>query len=531
MNKKLIIFNVILFIIILLIIFISGLFLISKTKSLQAAPLVTPQNEVNTDSTPPEIANIRVSNISATSSIITWETGELADSLVNFGINKNYGIIRDPRADKNTHMIILEELLPDTTYFYRITSSDEYGNQGISSDYTFVTEKIEEEEKEGFAKEVIQAGDGGLSEVVLEEGSGGLTKEGIEQLIETIQKITSEEILEEIEEEVKEKAEEIVKPPTIILDLARIEVGTNYAIIPWETDKESNSIVALARESDYDEYADDPYTWKVGEPSELIKEHVVEVYGLNPATIYHFQISSESSLGLTGKSPDNTFKTKSILPEIFNIQITKVEEESATIRWVTNVPCSSIVEYTNLNNNDSKLEGNSSFLTVHNMQLNDLVFDTYYSALIKVESEDGEKAESDPLTFITIRDKFAPVISKVNTESTLYPGTENKVQTIVSWQTDEPAQCQLFYHQGLVLIDEPETLNKEEDYGVKHVQVITNFLPSTVYKFWIVCNDEAENVAKSEDFTMLTPTQEESIIDIIIKNFESTFGWLKKLRI
>jgi hypothetical protein len=70
---------------------------------------------------------------------------------------------------------------------------------------------------------------------------------------------------------------------------------------------------------------------------------------------------------------------------------------------------------------------------------------------------------------------------------------------------------------------------KEEDYGTEHVQVITNFLPSTVYKFWIICNDEADNVAKSQDFSMLTPTQEESIIDIIIKNFESSFGWVKKM--
>ena len=81
-----------------------------------------------------------------------------------------------------------------------------------------------------------------------------------------------------------------------------------------------------------------------------------------------------------------------------------------------------------------------------------------------------------------------------------------------------------------MVIDEPDTLPVEEDYGMKHVQVITNFLPATVYKFWIVCEDEAENIVKSEDFTMLTPSQEESIIDIIIKNFESSFGWLKKLR-
>jgi len=263
----------------------------------------------------------------------------------------------------------------------------------------------------------------------------------------------------------------------------------------------------------------------------MVMEHLVEVRGLKPATVYHYQVSSKSDLGLTGLSGDNTFKTKSILPEIYNLQIIKIEEEAATLRWVTNVPCSTIVEYTNLNKNETKLEGNSSLLTIHTMKLANLTFDTYYSVVVNVESEEGEKAESETLTFITTKDTYPPIISKVNTESTLYPGTENKIQTIASWETDEEAICQLFYHQGLVVADEPDSLPKEVDLSTKHVQVVTNFLPSTVYKYWIICSDETGNTVKSEDFTMLTPTQEESIIDIIIKNFESSFGWVKKLKI
>lgn len=472
------------------------------------------------DGTPPILFNIQISNISATSSIITWETDELADSLLNYGLDKEYGIIRDPRADKLEHMLILENLMPDTTYFFRLTSTDESGNQGISSDFSFTTEKDQEEiEMEGLQDDITKEGEAGLNEV------------GVQEILEAIKSISSEEILEEVEEELKEKAEELVTPPTIILDLADVEVGTDYAIIYWETDKESNSMVSLAREEDYDETLADPYLWNEGKPDELVLEHVVEVNGLSPATTYHFQVSSRSALDLTGRSRDKTFRTKSIAPEIFNISLAKIEEESATIRYTTNIPCSSIVEYTNLDSGATKLEGNSSYLTFHSMRLTNLTFDTYYSFVIKVESEDLEKAESEPITFITTRDEEAPVISKVNTESTIYPGSENKIQTIASWSTDEPAQCQLFYHQGLVVVDEPESLLKEEDFATKHVQVVTNFLPSTVYKFWIVCNDEANNTAKSEDFTMLTPTQEESIIDIIIKNFESTFGWLKKLRL
>ncbi|MEA3450002.1 MAG: fibronectin type III domain-containing protein, partial [Patescibacteria group bacterium] len=405
----------------------------------------------------------------------------------------------------------------DTEYFFRITSADIEGNQGISSDYSFRTPKDDDEELDY----------DGLQEDISEEGVAGLNEIGIEEILEAIKSISSEEVLEEIIEEVTEKAEEIIQPPTIILDYADVEVGTDYAFITWATDKESNSIVSLAEEGDYDEFSDNPYVWSEGQSDELVLEHNVLVNGLRPATDYHFRVSSKSILDLTGYSSDKTFRTKSIKPEIFNIQLSKIEEESATIRYTTNVPCSSIVEYTNLNNSVTKLEGNSVFITVHNIKLTNLIFDTYYSFIVKVESEDGEEAVSDPITFITIRDEAAPVVTKVNTESTIYPGNENKIQTIASWYTDEVAQCQLFYHQGLVLIDEPQTLAKEEDYGLKHVQVITNFLPATVYKFWIVCNDEANNSVRSDDFTMLTPSQEESIIDIIIKNFESSFGWLK----
>jgi hypothetical protein len=182
----------------------------------------------------------------------------------------------------------------------------------------------------------------------MESGQGGLFREG-EEIVKLIDKITSEEVIEKVQEELQKKAEEIVMPPTIILNYAEVEVGTDWARITWQTDKESNSIVALSEDAGFNAEAEDPYRWKEGEPEEMVTEHIVEVNGLRPATVYHFQVSSESAIGLTGKSTDKTFKTKSILPEISNMQIVKVEEDAATIRWMTNIPCSSILEYTNLN--------------------------------------------------------------------------------------------------------------------------------------------------------------------------------------
>ena len=564
--KKTLIFNIIIFLVVMVLVAVAGFWLVKTTIPSSAA-------ETEVDKEPPIISDVRIGTSTATSTEITWKTNELADSMVNFGLDKRYGIERDPRPDKTDHHIVLENLLPATNYFLRITSSDGTGNQGISSDYSFMTPG--ETETKGDIMKVIEKGLGGLKERIVEEGKQGLSEEKADEIMKIIEEYISarsteegykdkgssetdqagragtfdqvgekEELLKkvlefvegetdvqeisEIQDAIRKRAEEISKPPTIILDLANVEVGTDYAIITWGTDKESNSVVSLATEANYNEGVDDPYSWSEGDSNEMVLEHKVEITGLRPATTYHFQVSSKSELNLTGKSTDKAFRTKAVAPEIYGAHMSKIEETAATVMWTTNVPCSSIIEYTNLNTGEKKLEGSSAFLTVNSIRLNNLIFDTYYSVVIKVESEDGEKAFSAPLTFITIKDAVAPVISKVNTESTLYPGADSKVQTIVSWWTDEPSKCQLFYHQGLIASDKPFELQMEEVLNTKHIEVATNFIPSSVYKYWIICQDDAGNKVKSEDFTMLTPSQEESIIDIIIKNFEQQFSWLKR---
>ncbi|MBU4216337.1 hypothetical protein L6270_02100 [Candidatus Parcubacteria bacterium] len=563
MKSKILYFNLAIFIIVAASVFAAGFLLIKSTLPTSAADTDTTTID---DKVPPVISNIKIENTTATSTEISWETDENADSMINFGLDKRYGVEREPRADKIKHTILLEDLLPGQNYYFRAISTDAVGNQGISNDFSFLTtgesnNNVSLDSKTGYAAKILETGFGGLREKILELGKGGLSAVEKEQLlnmvdelakevsldkgykdsrigdqaenitnqiVENIGQITSEGDLKEIDQAVKQRAAEISKPPEIILDNATVEVGIDYAIISWATDREANSMVSIAKEGDYEPDAEDPYVWKEGEPTEYVLGHQITITGLIPSMVYHFQVSSADEMGMTGKSSDKSFKTKSVAPEIYNVHTSKIEEESATIGFMTNVPCSAIIEYKNLNTNETKMEGNSSFLTVHSVHLKNLTFDTYYSVIVRVESESGEKAVSAPITFITIKDEYAPVITKVNTESTLYPGSENKVQTIANWWTDEPAKCQLFYHQGLISADEPSALPIEDGYNLKHVEVMTNFLPASVYKYWIICEDSARNKKKSDDFTMLTPSQEESIIDIIIKNFEQQFSWLKK---
>ena len=459
-----------------------------------------------------EISDVQVTSITATSSIIEWETDIEADATINYGLTPNLGVARYPLFDKTEHSLKLEDLLPATTYYFRVTSSDADGNRSASSGYVFTTSSAQSTASTAKIVDVEE-------------------KAVTEQIIASLDKVTSAEAIVAIAEKVEQVAQDILKPPAIV-GAPNVIVEENTAIITWTTDRASNSMVHLASDDEYVSGSSDSYGIHQGDPDERVLAHRVEVIGLDPSTLYHFSVSSEDDLGLRGETDDRTFRTKSILPEIGNITVSRVQETSAVVSWTTGgVLAKGVVEFTNTRTNATRSSGNPIYATSHSVLLADLEFGTRYSAVIISTNEDGEQVESQPFTFVTVRDVVEPQISKVNNESTLYPGEDTKIQTIISWETDEPATCQVFYNQGVVLGDgeEGEALPPELNPLREHTQVVVGFAPATVYKFWMRCRDVAQNEARSEDFVLITPIKEKNIVDIILENFQGTFGWLNNI--
>ena len=101
------------------------------------------------DATPPEITFPSEPTVSATEASIAWKTNELASSQVEYGISNAYGEVKpaqpadDPSAGQSLgvidHSVILNGLLPDTVYHYRVKSVDKAGNEAVSVDKTFTT--------------------------------------------------------------------------------------------------------------------------------------------------------------------------------------------------------------------------------------------------------------------------------------------------------------------------------------------------------------------------------------------------------
>jgi hypothetical protein len=452
-----------------------------------------------------------IHSVTEDTATITWATDEDTDSMVNYGLDNFYGIARDPLPDKQSHGIELIDLEPYTTYHFRVVSSDKAGNQSVSGDFTFTTggyEDIEDIERvENVEQQAI-----------------------VGEVYAKLDEVTDPDALELIAEKVVDRAQEIAAEPKII-GLPRVEdVGVDYAVIRWVTDKPANSVVSFVEDASYDEFAADPYTLSQGNIDSYVLEHIVTIIGLTPATKYHFKVSSEDNLGLRGESEDFDLTTKSLLPAILNVRVVKAEETATTIAWNTTLPAAGAVEYTDLRTGQVLTKGAGEYTTGHTVRLSELTFGTRYSAIIVARDPLGEEVRSDQFTFLTVRDKEPPLISKVSNESTLYPGANTKIQTIVSWTTDEPAVCEFFFNQGLGIAGEDSfSLEKEQAPVTDHVQVVVEFQPSTVYKFWLTCEDAAGNDSRSEDFVLFTPEKEKSIIDIILENFEGTFGWVKNI--
>jgi chitodextrinase len=88
----------------------------------------------------PDITNISVSNISTNSATLTWNTSELAQANIDYGLTSGYGqSTTEETAPVTTHSAILSSLSSATTYNFRINATDRAGNQSVSINQTFRT--------------------------------------------------------------------------------------------------------------------------------------------------------------------------------------------------------------------------------------------------------------------------------------------------------------------------------------------------------------------------------------------------------
>lgn len=91
---------------------------------------------------PPQISNISANNITTDLAVISWTTDQPSDSWVDYGETTAYGINASDAVLVTAHTITLNNLSPDKTYHFKVTSKNSDNLSSSSGDNTFTTLKF-----------------------------------------------------------------------------------------------------------------------------------------------------------------------------------------------------------------------------------------------------------------------------------------------------------------------------------------------------------------------------------------------------
>ncbi|MGV1100979.1 fibronectin type III domain-containing protein [Thiovibrio sp. JS02] len=97
-------------------------------------------DKVLTTPVPFILANIAASDITGNTAVISWNTDQAADSLVEYGPTTAYGQSVTDGSLVNAHSLALAGLAPATQYHYRVISANSLGERVSSGDYLFTTQ-------------------------------------------------------------------------------------------------------------------------------------------------------------------------------------------------------------------------------------------------------------------------------------------------------------------------------------------------------------------------------------------------------
>ena len=89
------------------------------------------------DTTPPIITDIFVQVDNTGRALVTWTTDEPATTVVDYGLTSSYGSNQTSTSLVTNHAVILQNLVLESTYHFRVTSADAAGNTAAEPDATF----------------------------------------------------------------------------------------------------------------------------------------------------------------------------------------------------------------------------------------------------------------------------------------------------------------------------------------------------------------------------------------------------------
>lgn len=449
-------------------------------------------NGTQDDATPPVIisANVDEKSIGSFNADVKVETDEPVRAFVTYGETTKYGSTEGDNTLSTSKTISLKKLKTGTDYHYRVQVIDKAGNDVISADKTFKTKFISEL----------------LDDRAFVDKADDLQGK-IEQLLES--------------------ALPSLSPPYVSTPVIS-NITENSVTINWNTNIKTIGSLSYATDEDYT--AKNTYGLDVSTGLDKSANHNVDLVNLKSNTKYHIQAKSYVFPQVMGKSADITFVTKAAKVKA---DILEKKKDGFTVAWSTDEPTTSIVEYKNLRTGETNRTADNTKKTYHAVKIENLPSATSYTVKVSgVNGNDNTIEAADAIDVTTSSDTIPPTISNFKVDNALVPGRTDRIQTVVGWQTDEPANSVVYYQEGAGTPgDTAELANKVEsldNYTANHIMILASLKPGAIYRLKVISTDEGGNAKVFGPRTIITPRQTESVLDIIFKNFEDTFKFLRQ---
>ncbi|MGQ9454250.1 MAG: fibronectin type III domain-containing protein, partial [Armatimonadota bacterium] len=278
------------------------------------------------DTAAPVITDI-LPNAGRTSAIITWKTDEGSTSQVLYGLTSNLG--QSTYLDwtiATNHAVTISNLLPNTTYFYRVRSRDGCGHESTSELLSFTTAldttPPDTQITSGPAQDSTVcslpvnfgfAGSDDSTPASLLTYSyrvdGGSWSEFSSSTSALIDGLSSGAHMFEVKSRDSSGNEDatpasrsfVVRLDLPIISNVQASVSQMQCTITWSTDVPCTSQVRYGETTDYGSQS--PLS------GSLVTSHSVVLNGLSPNKTYHYVVVSRDSCGREVVSADQTFAT------------------------------------------------------------------------------------------------------------------------------------------------------------------------------------------------------------------------------
>ncbi len=287
---------------------------------------------LTSDDIPPVISSVIVTDISDSGASVKWETDERSDSQVEYGLTANYGSVSVvDSALLHNHSVALAGLSTQTTYHFRVKSTDYWGNSSLSPDATFTTTDIDAPVISGVAATAITD----TSVIVVwftDSQSQSIVEYGLttnygmistfDNTMTTGHSVTLVDLVAQTTYHYKVKSRDAsglwaqssdytfttgidmgTDPPKILF-LTSGEPTSTAATISWSTDE-----MALTQVEYGLKVEDDRYQFATPPGTEFKTLHSVQLTGLKSGVTYHYRVICTDAAGNRSVSQDKTFVT------------------------------------------------------------------------------------------------------------------------------------------------------------------------------------------------------------------------------